>query len=106
MREAVTAILKKPFRPGQLFKDFAKAGVKVLMQRDELLELVTKYADHVPAGAYAQNGFWTDHFTYHLDLVHNFLAVYPDEKESMLYDSYPIPFYLSPGRVANRTEKA
>ena len=66
---AVKTLLSKPFRPGQLFNDLAKAGVKVTMDRMKLLEIVTQYAMQVPAGAYAQNGFWTDHFTYNLDLV-------------------------------------
>jgi hypothetical protein len=33
------------------------------------------------AGAFAQNAFWADHWTYTLDLVHNYLAVYPDQEE-------------------------
>ena len=73
--------------------------------KEQLLELVTQHAEQEFAGAYAQNGFWTDHFTYHLDLVKNFLSVFPDKKAELLYDADPIPFFMSPGRVANRTEK-
>ena len=78
------------------------------MDKEKLLELVVKDAEMVAAGQYPplqQNGFWTDHFTYHLDLVTNFLAVYPDEKEAMLYDSEPVPFFMSPGRCVKRVEK-
>ena len=102
----LSAMLSKPFRPGQLFKNITLAGIKISADRELVLNLVTKYAEQVPAGQYAQNGFWTDHFTYHMDLFHNFLAVYPDEKEHLLYDSDPVPFFLSPMRVTNRTEKA
>uniref|UniRef100_A0A7S0PZ02 Cellobiose phosphorylase n=1 Tax=Coccolithus braarudii TaxID=221442 RepID=A0A7S0PZ02_9EUKA len=100
-------LLSQPFRPGQLFHDLAAAGIKVYMEKMRLLELVTQYADQVPAGQFpaSQNGFWTDHFAYYLDLVHNFVSVYPDQEEKMLYDAEPVPFFLSPGRVANRTEK-
>jgi hypothetical protein len=105
MQTALITLLMAPFRPGQLFNDMRKKGITIKAARSDVLNLVTKYAAQVPAGAYAQNGFWTDHFTYHLDLVHNFLSVFPDQKEAMLYDSEPIPFYLSPGRVCNRTEK-
>lgn len=106
-RDALKKLLAAPFRPGQLFNDLKKAGVETTMGRESLLELITKDAEQVAAGQFPQNqnGFWTDHFTYHLDLVHNFLAVFPDEKESMLYDSDPIPFYMSPSRCVNRTEK-
>mmetsp|Transcript_739 Transcript_739/g.1564 ORF Transcript_739/g.1564 Transcript_739/m.1564 type:complete len:927 (-) Transcript_739:373-3153(-) len=103
--ELVRDLLEQPFRPGQLFNDIQKAGIKLMIPREDLLELVTRYAEQVPAGLYSQNGFWTDHFTYNLDLIHNFLAVYPDKKAQMLYDAPPIPFFFSPGRVANREDK-
>jgi hypothetical protein len=104
-QEVLTKLLSGPFRPGQLFKNITDRGIKIAADREHVLNLVTKYASQVPAGQYAQNGFWTDHFSYHLDLVWDFLAVFPDQKEYMLYDSEPIPFFLSPGRVLNRTEK-
>lgn len=56
-------------------------------------------------GAFAQNGFWTDHWTYTLDLVHNYLAVYPDQEEYLLWDAEPVPFWLSPAYVLPRTRR-
>ncbi|KAL1526064.1 hypothetical protein AB1Y20_020885 [Prymnesium parvum] len=105
MQQKLKEKLLAPFRPGQLFTDLNNAGVTFKLPLDKVLEIVTRYAEQVPAGQYSQNGFWTDHFTYHLDLVWNFLAVFPDLKEWLLYDSNTLPFFLSPGRVANRTEK-
>lgn len=32
-------------------------------------------------------GYWTDHFVYLIDLITGYLAVYPDRKSSLLYDS-------------------
>jgi hypothetical protein len=104
-RDKVRELLSRPFRPGQLFNDLRASNIGIMMERQRFLELATEFADQVPAGAYAQNGFWTDHFTYYLDLIKNFVSVFPDEEEHTLYDAMPIPFFLSPGRVANRTEK-
>lgn len=80
--DAAKRVLGAPFRPGQLFTDLRNFGVEIAMEKEPLLELATKDAEQVTAGQYPtiQNGFWTDHFTYHLDLVTNFLSVYPDEK--------------------------
>lgn len=105
--DVVANILAKPFRPGQLFAEIKAAGVQLMMSREELLELVTEAAEQVPAGQYSHGtgGFWTDHFTYNLDLVRNFVAVYPDEKLHMLFDSEPIPFFFSAGRVVKRADK-
>jgi hypothetical protein len=47
-----------------------------------------------------QNGFWADHWTYHLDLVENYLTVFPEKEEYMLYDEEPIPFFSSPAQVS------
>ena len=55
--------------------------------------------------AFAQNGFWADHWTYTLDLVNNYLAVYPDLEEHLLWDSEPVPFFLSPAYVLPRSER-
>ena len=103
--KAIVALLSKPFRPGTLFNDMKKAKIDLKMDRMELLELVTRYAEQVPAGSFSQNGFWTDHFTYYIDLVHDFLSIYPDEKEKLLFDSDPIPFFLSPASVNPRVAK-
>ena len=103
--KAIVALLSKPFRPGTLFNDMKKAKIDLKMDRMELLELVTRYAEQVPAGSFSQNGFWTDHFTYYIDLVHDFLSIYPDEKEKLLLDADPIPFFLSPASVNPRVAK-
>jgi hypothetical protein len=105
--DLVSGILSKPFRPGQLFNELKASGIELMLPREELLDLVTAAAEQVPAGSYAhgQGGFWTDHWTYNLDLLHNFVAVYPDEKQHMLYDSEPVPFFLSLGRVLPRSAK-
>jgi hypothetical protein len=104
-QDLLASFLGKPFRPGQLFNNITTAKISLSLPHEEVLELVTANAKQVPPGLYAQNGFWTDHFTYNLDLVNNFLAVFPDQLEAMLYDAEGIPFFFSPGRVVNRTEK-
>ena len=64
-----------------------------------------RIASHRIAAQFAQNGFWADHWTYTLDLVNNYLAVYPDKEEHLLYDAAPVPFFLSPAYVLPRVER-
>ena len=40
-----------------------------------------------------------------MDLVDTYLAVFPDKQEALLWDSEPVPFYMSPGRVVARDQK-
>ena len=49
-------------------------------------------------------GFWADHFTYILDLIHNFLEIYPDWEHRMLYQS-EVPYFFSPAFVQPRDQK-
>ena len=98
----VSAILAKPFRPGQLFRDFKTAGVRFSVDRVELLNKVVSKAVQTAAGQYAQNGFWADHWTYTMDLVDSYLQIFPDQEEFLLWDSEPVPFYMSPAIVRSR----
>ena len=37
--------------------------------------------------------------------MENFIAVYPDKEEYMLYDAEPIPFFMSPSFVKSRKDR-
>lgn len=98
----VSAILSKPFRVGQLFADLKTAKVTSQLDKSMLLDKIIRAAIQVPAAQYAQNGFWADHWTYTLDLVENFLSIFPDREQSFLWDATPVPFYMSPAIVKPR----
>lgn len=49
-------------------------------------------------------GFWADHWTYIVDLIHGWLAVYPDWEERILFDTR-VPYFFSPAFVKPRSEK-
>jgi hypothetical protein len=100
-------ILGNSYRPGQLFKDLQNTGLQLGSDdnKAQILDKIMDYSEQVFAAAFAQNGFWSDHWSYTLDLVDSYLAVYPDKKESMLWDSEPVPFYFSPAYVKPRSER-
>jgi hypothetical protein len=58
----------------------------------------------VSAASYTANGFWADHWTYTLDLVESFLAIYPDKEWSSLYD-LQVPFFMAPAIVRDRIRR-
>ena len=101
----VSAILQKPFRVGQLFADLKTAKVTSKLDRATFLDKVVRAANQVPAAQYAQNGFWADHWTYTLDLVENFLSIFPDKEQSFLWEATPVPFYMSPAVVKPRNNR-
>lgn len=103
--QAVTDILSKPFRPGQFFQDCAKAGVSFGIAREDVLNKIIAASQQEFAALFNQNAFWADHWTYTLDLVHDFLNIYPDKEEHLLWESKPVPFFLSPAFVLPRKHR-
>lgn len=79
--------LKQPFTPGELvaaLKDCRKgASDKELEQ--EFAKVMEK-ASQVCNGDFGE-GYWSDHWTYNLDLIEDFLEVYPDKESELLKTS-------------------
>ena len=105
LEKKVKGYLSDSFRPGALFQSFSTSGAKFSISNEEILTKVISASDQEFAALFAQNGFWTDHWTYTLDMVYSFLDVYPEEEEEMMWDSAPVPFYMSPAFILPRKER-
>jgi hypothetical protein len=49
-------------------------------------------------------GFWSDHWTYLLDLIQAYLAVYPEWEQRIMFD-VQLPYFYSPVSVQPRYRK-
>jgi hypothetical protein len=99
----LATVLKDPqLTPGKLATFAAMKTLKVTPE-----ELVNIVADKAVSWYNANfgEGYWSDHWSYNLDLIDSYLAVYPDKEQFMLWDSKPIKFYLSPVYVLPRSLK-
>ena len=94
-------LLSAPFTPGKLLTAAIEAG---LPQPVEFLENVLAQSEQNIRAEFGE-GYWVDHWTYLLDLVESYLAIYPDKKAELLFDSQPLPFYDSPEVVQPRSER-
>jgi hypothetical protein len=103
--KVMKSLIGKAFRIGQLFDDMKKDAITPGVDRETVLEIVASAATQEFAAQFAQNGFWADHWTYTLDLVDNFVSIYPDKEEDLLYDAEPVPFYMSPAVVKARADR-
>ena len=50
-------------------------------------------------------GFWVDHWTYNLDLIDNYLCIYPDKKNQLLFQRDEYTFFDNKDSVLPRCEK-
>ena len=96
------AILQRQFTPGELMKALLEAHITI--PANEFLEQVISRAEaHI--NAQHGEGYWVDHWTYNLDLIEAYLAIFPDRKSDLLFHSDPLPFYDNAAVVQPRSER-
>ena len=103
-REALAGILNSgPFRPGQLFMLMDEQNMELIISRQDFVDMVTAAAEAYPMATF-ESGYWADHWTYYMDLVENYLSIYPDWEERLMFDT-ELPYFFSPAFVKPRDRK-
>jgi hypothetical protein len=100
----LTGLFAAPFTPGQIVRAIADSGLLLRGSIDEFLALVMQSAEQHVAAAPGE-GFWVDHWTYNLDLIDSYLAVYPDRQDALLFGDPTLPFFDNPAFVQPRSQK-
>lgn len=99
----ISEVLSRPFTPGQIPNAIAGYQLKVTGSEEELVNgLIALAHEEIEAGF--GEGYWSDHWDYNLDLIENYLSVYPDKKQELLYGRGDYGFYDSVGVVRPRRD--
>ncbi|MBN2222398.1 MAG: cellobiose phosphorylase, partial [Vallitaleaceae bacterium] len=96
-------VLKSEFSPGSLIRDldlYALSKEKIF----KLIHSVIDYSKPVVKASFGE-GFWSDHFTYNLDLIEDYLKIYPEKCGELLLKRRDYGIYQSPERVLPRSKK-
>jgi hypothetical protein len=96
-------LLSQPFTPGQLMKFIADHDIQFSSSPEDFLDRVMSVAEQHIEAKFGE-GYWIDHWTYNLDLIESYLAIYPDRQHALLFES-ALPFFDSPARVQPRCQK-
>ncbi len=99
----VAAVLSKPFTPGQITNVIAKYQMKVTGDEEVMVTGLIGLADERIEANFAE-GYWSDHWDYNLDLVENYLMIYPDKQQELLFGESDYPYYDSIGVVRPRRD--
>lgn len=99
----IAAVLSKPFTPGQITNAIAAHQLEVTGDEEELVNALIGLAEEQIEAGFGE-GYWSDHWDYNLDLVENYLLVYPDKRESLLFGDDSYGFYDSVGVVRPRSD--
>ncbi|MBE6072083.1 MAG: hypothetical protein E7208_09010 [Clostridium butyricum] len=97
-------IIEDKFSVGELYSELTKINGLKHEERESLLEKIIKIAKEETEADFGE-GFWIDHWTYNLDLIEEYLNIYPDKIKDLLIDDKEYKFYNSPEYVLARKEK-
>lgn len=101
---AIEKIVAGKFTPGQISNTIAKLGLKVKIDDgDFIAEILNDCDQNIEAGF--GEGYWSDHWDYNMDLVDNYLSVFPDKINELLFEDKTYKFYDSVAYVVPRDEK-
>jgi hypothetical protein len=97
-------LLEKPFTPGGLLKKISDQGIKLDIPLDQFLSRAISCAEQYCDADFGE-GYWIDHWIYNLDLVLDYLSIFPDRRDELLFSKKDIPFFESPVFVQPRCKK-
>ena len=102
--ERMRPLLERPFTPGGLLKGVSEREIDLHVRVFDFLRQALHEAEQLFDAEFGE-GYWIDHWTYNLDLIDSFLAVYPYRVESLLFGRDDLPFFDSPAFVRPRSQK-
>jgi hypothetical protein len=102
--DGLLKFLKKPFTPGEVTVYLGKNKLGINGSTESFIADLVNLCDKVNDTDFGE-GFWTDHWTYNLDLLENYLAVYPENLNYILFEKKEFSFYDNAHRVRPRDEK-
>ncbi len=97
-------IVEGKFTPGQISNTIARNGIKLTVDDGDFVAAILEDCDQNIEAGFGE-GYWSDHWDYNMDLVDNYLSVFPDKKEEMLFGDKTYKFYDSVAIVVPRDEK-
>lgn len=102
MRAKFCDMLAQPFTPGALYRELDRSD-RTKEQVEKLFGQVMAAAEGVVNGKFGE-GYWSDHWTYNLDLLESYLSVFPEKEEELLYEK-AYSYYRPQARVKKRAER-
>ncbi|MFC1922576.1 cellobiose phosphorylase [Chloroflexota bacterium] len=96
--------LSRPFSLGQLLTTMNELQSEGIFDQELSLDIILEQANqHIEAEFH--EGYWIDHWVYNLDLIEDYLSVYPDKKLELLFGQPSYTYYDSEFFIKPRTEK-
>ncbi|MCR4336921.1 MAG: hypothetical protein NUV91_03860, partial [Candidatus Omnitrophica bacterium] len=92
------------FQPGELLQLVLTEGIKLKVPIEDFLSKILSVCQKNEMADHGE-GFWSDHWTYNLDLIESFLLRYPEKLRALLLEKYAFSFYHNRHYVLPRQER-
>lgn len=103
-REALFSVLAGDIVPGELLMQAREWHYPDGMHAEKLFARILCTASEEPQADFGE-GYWSDHWTYNLDLIESYLAVYPERKEALLFEDRSLRWYETKALVLPRARR-
>jgi len=102
--EYMRNLLGMSFTPGAIMQSVVDRNISLEVSPEAFLRTVLSYSTQEIDAEFGE-GYWVDHWTYNLDLIINYLKVYPDQKQHLLFHDRSYRYFHSPAFINPRSEK-
>lgn len=102
--EDITAYAAKAFTPGGLLGYIEQRGYEVSGSVDEFLQKLLENCNKIDTADFKE-GYWVDHWTYNIDLLEQFLSVFPDRAKEAVFGECDYTYYDNEEIVVDRTHR-
>jgi len=96
--------LQKIFLPGALFDCISHNKIKLKVKPQEFFQKIMLISSKKELTEHGE-GYWSDHWTYNLDLIESYLALYPEELRKILLEKEVFSFYKNAAYVLPRDQR-
>jgi hypothetical protein len=104
LRQELSEMLSGSFTPGEFIMKLEEEKIRGPQERERILADVLELCRQNDVGD-LHEGFWVDHWTYNLDSLESFLAIYPEKLKEILIERRIFTFYDNPDIVLPRNMK-
>ncbi len=101
--EPIEKLCQSSFTAGQIMNTIHQRNVIVTGSDIDFLVSLLSLSEQNIEAVFGE-GYWIDHWTYLMDLIDSYLSIYPDKKDSLLFESKDYKFFESPVRIRPRRE--
>jgi hypothetical protein len=100
----VSSFLRHPFTPGSFIFFIEDNKINLHRPVDEVVKVLLSHSIKAQEAEHGE-GFWTDHWSYNLDLLDNFSGLYPEALKDLVFNKKVFTFYDNPYVVMPRSRK-